>query len=223
MARFSELQREIADMLFDVGAVQFGAFCLKLHEREPTAPLSPIYLNLRTAENPKPGPLLDVHLSLIIEGWMEMIGRRRIKVGHPSGIPNAGSPMGEALAQRIGFGHVPMIKGQTGTKRRITGLDNSVSLRSMTRVLLVDDVITGADTKLEALRVLRQAGLEVSELLVVVDREQTGASVLAKWGCSVHALFYLTELLNYYVQTMKITGDQHQAVLDYMACERTGA
>ena len=47
----------LADELFDLGAIQFGNFKLKLHEKNPNAPLSPIYLNLRTPDNPKPGNL----------------------------------------------------------------------------------------------------------------------------------------------------------------------
>ncbi len=40
-------QRAFADALLECGAVKFGAFRLKLHEREPDAPLSPIYVDLR--------------------------------------------------------------------------------------------------------------------------------------------------------------------------------
>ena len=40
-------QRAFADALLACGAVKFGAFRLKLHEREPDAPLSPIYVDLR--------------------------------------------------------------------------------------------------------------------------------------------------------------------------------
>ena len=32
---------------FRAGAIQFGAFRLKLHEDRPDAPLSPLYINLR--------------------------------------------------------------------------------------------------------------------------------------------------------------------------------
>lgn len=33
--------------LLDIGAIKFGAFRLKLHEKTQDAPLSPIYINLR--------------------------------------------------------------------------------------------------------------------------------------------------------------------------------
>src|SRR5579864_1701908 len=40
-------QRTFADGLLTSGAVKFGAFRLKLHETQPDAPLSPIYVDLR--------------------------------------------------------------------------------------------------------------------------------------------------------------------------------
>src|SRR3712207_6699196 len=37
----------LARALVEAGAIQFGAFRLKLHEERPDAPLSPLYINLR--------------------------------------------------------------------------------------------------------------------------------------------------------------------------------
>ena len=57
---------KLAQLLFKVGAIKFGAFKLKLHEKDPDAPLSPIYLNLRTDRHPEnPGPLTDEMMNLI--------------------------------------------------------------------------------------------------------------------------------------------------------------
>ena len=74
-ANYQENQRQLAQALLEVGAILTAesdhplvitrdgsdgperGFRLKLHEKTPLAPLSPIYLNLRTPDNPKPGPL----------------------------------------------------------------------------------------------------------------------------------------------------------------------
>ncbi len=50
----TETQKELADALFNIGAIKFGAFRLKLHEKNPTAPLSPIYVNLRDLRSATP-------------------------------------------------------------------------------------------------------------------------------------------------------------------------
>ena len=46
-ARLTPKQRAFADGLLASGAVKFGAFRLKLHETQPDAPLSPMYVDLR--------------------------------------------------------------------------------------------------------------------------------------------------------------------------------
>lgn len=53
-------------VLWQVGAVKFGEFELKIHQTNSSAPKSPIYLDLRTPDNPKPGPLTP--------GFVRMIG-----------------------------------------------------------------------------------------------------------------------------------------------------
>src|SRR5260370_16747363 len=47
----TEHQRAFADALLACGAAKFGAFRLKLHEAQPDAPLSPIYLDLRVLQS----------------------------------------------------------------------------------------------------------------------------------------------------------------------------
>lgn len=42
--------QKLARALFEAGAVKFGAFRLKSHEKNLNLPLSPIYLELRTAD-----------------------------------------------------------------------------------------------------------------------------------------------------------------------------
>jgi len=45
---FGEIKKEkLALDLFGLGKIKFGAFKLKLHEKNPDAPLSPIYIDLR--------------------------------------------------------------------------------------------------------------------------------------------------------------------------------
>jgi hypothetical protein len=40
-------REQLAVELLNIGAIKFGNFRLKLHEKNPDAPLSPIYIDLR--------------------------------------------------------------------------------------------------------------------------------------------------------------------------------
>lgn len=40
----TNIQEKLLSQLFDIGAIKFGNFKLKLHDTYPEAPLSPIYI-----------------------------------------------------------------------------------------------------------------------------------------------------------------------------------
>ena len=78
-----------------------------------------------------------------------------------------------------------------GTANRLEGV-----FEEGERVCLVEDVVTSAGAALEAVEVLRAAGLEVGTTICVVDREEGGAEVLAGKGVCLQALFRASELVS---------------------------
>jgi orotate phosphoribosyltransferase len=52
---------------------------------------------------------------------------------------------------------------------------------------LIDDLITKGQSKLEAITLLEAVGLKVKDILVLVDREQSGAEGLDAHGYTVHS------------------------------------
>lgn len=64
--------------------------------------------------------------------------------------------------------------------------------------LVIDDLVTQAESKLEAIAVLEGAGLVVRDVAVLVDREQGGAGQLADAGYALHAAVTLRQLLGYW-------------------------
>jgi orotate phosphoribosyltransferase len=77
-----------------------------------------------------------------------------------------------------------------GTANRLEGFSEPGE-----RVCLVEDVVTSAGAAIEAVDVLREAGLEVGTAVCVVDREEGGADALARVGVRLRALFRPAELL----------------------------
>jgi len=51
---------------------------LKLHEKNPDAPLSPFYINLRDRNNPKPGPLDQDDYDLIAHCLLAIINDNQL-------------------------------------------------------------------------------------------------------------------------------------------------
>jgi uridine monophosphate synthetase len=211
----------IADRLFEVGAVQFGAFRLKLHETQPDAPLSPIYLNLRTSDNPKPGPLTEELVlgigSLLYEKLSEILD---LEFRYVAGLPRAGDPLAdEFMEYSHHWGTVTRLrleKEETSAGRRIARLIDEPEEPG--KALIIDDLITQADTKIEAIEVLKAAGVAVSDLVVLVDREQGGAAHLRLVeGVRVISAFRLSELLDHYVATGKISQAKAEEVKEYQA------
>jgi uridine monophosphate synthetase len=213
----------VADRLFEVGAVKFGAFRIKLHERKPDAPLSPIYLNLRTPDNPKPGPLAPELVNEIAELFYQLMSfTPDLDFRYVAGLPRAGDPLADELMEYVDewspVTRLHLAKEETASGRRIAHLADDIQDHGI--VLIVDDLITQADTKLEAIQVLEQAGLHVCDLVVLVDREQGGSDQLKEIGVRVIAAFTLSELLDHYVDTGKIERSKADEVSDYVAASR---
>src|SRR3989344_1639667 len=159
--RWSAARIALAEKLYDWGVVQFGAFKLKLHEQNPDAPLSPIYINLRTPDNPKPGPLTPERVQEIAKFFFWRSRMLKMSCDYVAGIPRAGDPFAEEF-MRIYNAAFPypihrlqMIKEESGSGRRISGVETQLgNFRRGGDVLLLDDLVTKAESKMEAIGVL---------------------------------------------------------------------
>ncbi len=185
--------------LFDAGCVQFGTFTLK------SGLTSPIYIDLR---------LLASHPSLLREVARAMARlAQELTFDRIAAVPYAGLPIGTALALEL---NRPLIYPRRevkehGTRRAIEG-----AFTPGERALLVDDLITRGDSKLEAATPLQEAGLVVQDVLVLIDREQGGAEDLAQHGMRLHAVLKLSQMLEVLRDAGRISPEKYREVVDYL-------
>lgn len=232
-SQLQELRKELAIALMNDGAIltrdsdhprvvmrgSERGFRLKLHEKHPEAPLSPFFLNLRTPDNPNVGPLTPSTVTLAARCMAEMIKEMEILCDAIAGIPNAGDPFATALTELLPrTPRIEMFKEDLPDgKRRIAGLKYTGGLvQSHGTVLLIDDLVSAADSKVEAIKVLEGAGFKVFDVLVLVDRDQDGRQELASRGYMLHSVFDVYVLLGMYVAMGKLSMELAGVITGYL-------
>ena len=95
-----------------------------------------------------------------------------------------------SLASRLPF---LIVRGEAkpyGTANRIEG-----AYTEGERVVLIEDVVTSGGAAADAVRAVRQAGLECRTAICVIDREEGGVDTLARLGVRLHPLFYAAKVV----------------------------
>ena len=102
----TEAQEELAQDLFEIGAIKFGEFTLKVHQSHPEAPLSPIYIDLRMLRRfpDAKSKAVDVYQELLKPLPFELI----------ADIPTAATPIVSSLSDRLGVGMITPRMGSKG-------------------------------------------------------------------------------------------------------------
>ena len=129
-------------------------------------------------------------------------------------LPYAALPIATAISLQSGYPLVYPRKEtkEYGTRNVIEGL-----FQPGERVVVIDDLTTTGGSKFEAIDKLKAAGLEVSDVVVLVDRQSGADQALAEAGYRLHAVFSLTHLLDIWEAAGKITSEQSRSVREFLA------
>ena len=200
-ARQARLSR-LALALYETGCVQLGDFVLH------SGAHSPIYVDLRRlVNNPQVLEMAAAEYVPLLKG----LDYERI-----AAIPYAALPIGTAVALQT---RDPLIYPRRevkeyGTRRRVEG-----EYHAGERAVLVDDLISSGGSKLEAAAPLKEEGLVVEDVVVLIDRQQGGAEDLARHGLRLHAAVTLREIVALLVAAGKLDAETQTRVERYLSGE----
>lgn len=170
------MNKEVVDALVACGAVRFGQFTLASGAR------SDYYVDIKKAST-RP----DVLALLGRE-----IARHAKRYDRVAGMELGAVPLVVAAALASDKPFLIVRKGDKayGTGGRLVG-----DFQPGERVLVVEDVTTTGGSSVEAVKVLRAAGLAVDTCVVVVDRESGAEKAFADHGIVLVPLARASELL----------------------------
>lgn len=200
----TEAQEALSSQLFEVGAIKFGNFRLKLHDKNPEAPLSPVYIDLRILRRFPKAKAAAVRV------YQELV--EPLKFDLLADVPTAATPLVSSLSDRLGIG---MVTPRTDAKVHGSGakVDGLLEADKGKTAVVIDDLVTRADSKLEAVNVLKENGVVVKDVVVLVDRKQGGAEQLAAEGYALHSALTMDQMLQFYARTGKVKQEvYHDAV-----------
>lgn len=221
MENWSLHQSAAAAMLLRARAVAFNfteGFALDIHTTFPEAPRSPYFVSIRTPDNTgeKKGNLTPRDVQLVAHALVSMCVNAGVTFDCVAGVPTAGDPIAQAFARA--YPNHPKVlhleKTGEGGDRRIS-LKPEQYFSPGLRVLVIDDLITKATTKLVVVQVLRDAGFEVTDVAVLLDRESGAAQDLMAAGITLHASIVASDLFRFARLRGQINDEQLEVVMSY--------
>jgi len=190
---------DLITALFDTGCIKFGSFTLA------SGTQSPIYIDLRRVIS-YPGLFRKVG-----QAYAEIV--QGLSFDHIASVPYAALPAGSVVAWQLG---VSMIYPRKEVKQHGTGQAIEGSFEAGQTAVMIEDVITTGGSIVTAVEVLRQAGIVVKDVVVLVDREQGGDSKMGEIGLALHSVLKIGEIVSVLKQKSLIDTETYKTVVQYI-------
>merc|ERR1719412_682996 len=171
---------QLCSALLDAGCLKFGEFTLK------SGITSPIYFDLRVIVS-----YPDL-LQAVAERMYRLVSKAGAKFDLFCGVPYTALPIATCMSTKH---KVPMLMRRKevkkyGTRKQIEGV-----YKEGQQVLVVEDLVTSAMSCFETIEPLKDQGLKVTDVVVLLDREQGGRTNLKNGGVNLHSVFAISEVV----------------------------
>lgn len=173
-------KKNLLEALINANVIKRGEFRLRSGE------ISPIYIDCRPIIS-DPSLLRAVSTAL----W------NKVKKFEPNllcGVPYTALPIATAISLEQ---NLPMLICRKaiknyGTKKQVEGVFKAGQV-----CLIVEDVVTTGSSALQITEILKREGLQVNDVVVLVDRQQGGKEAVKAAGCQLHCVYTLSEIVKH--------------------------
>jgi len=192
------LMERVVKGLIETECFKVGEFVLKSGKK------SPFYIDIRRVSSSV------ALLNDVAEAFAKVL--EPLEYDRIAGIPVAALPLATAVSLKTGK---PMIYPRITMKAHGTGNRIEGEYKKGERIVLLDDLITTGKSKIEAIEILREAGLVVDDLVVLLERGAQGRKDMAAASINLHSYAHVSELLEPCHKLGLIDEDQFRDMTEY--------
>ncbi len=195
-----EAKRLLVLGLFEADCIRFGEFTLASGKQ------SPIYIDLRRVIS-----YPDL-FQQVVAAYAELV--QPLTFDRLAAVPYAALPAAAAIAMRL---QRPMVYPRKEAKGHGTGQMVEGAFEPGQTAVAIEDVVTSGGSLLTAIATMEAVGLDVRDVVVLVDREQGGRNRLVEAGYRLHAVLTLGDVLKALHEEHRIDDATLHRVQTYLA------
>ncbi len=196
--KLTQSDKKLIVDLFMKRVIKVGSFRLRVGEEPPYSYVTTPFL-------------IDVRVLVSYPSLMKRVAERyvqaldSIRFHRMAAIPYAALPIVATVSM---INDKPWIYPRRevkdyGTKNPIEG-----EFHAGEHVVVLDDTVTTGATLAVAIRKLQERGLQIRDVVLLVDRGEEGIPKLQKQGIHVHAIYHIDDMLEVLCASRKISKKQ---------------
>ena len=188
-----EPHRDLILQLYDIGCVVFGDHV------QASGAVFPYYIDLRKIIS------IPQIFHQIVSAYADIL--KDLKFDRIAGIPYGSLPTATGLALRM---ERPMIFPRKEVKTYGAGKLIEGHFQAGETIVVVDDILISGKSVMEGAAKLKSAGLNVEDIVVLIDHEQGVKDKLQANGYRAHSVLALSEIAQILYQANRINTEEFQ-------------